>query len=57
MLFRSGVAATDEILDEVLAIVNAGLTRSLDGGKIRTIVKEKPAADIVLHWVIRTEVS
>ena len=53
----TGVAATDEILDEVLAIVNAGLTRSLDGGKIRTIVKEKPAADIVLHWVIRTEVS
>lgn len=53
----TGVAATDEILDEVLAIVNAGVTRSLDGGKIRTIVKEKPAADIVLHWVIRTEVE
>ena len=53
----TGVAATDEILDEVLAIVNAGVTSSLDGGKIRTIVKEKPAADIVLHWVIRTEVS
>lgn len=53
----TGVAATDEILDEVLAIINAGVTRSLDGGKIRTIVKEKPAADIVLHWVIRTEVS
>lgn len=53
----TGVAATDEILDEVLAIVNAGVTSSLDGGKIRTIVKEKPAADIVLHWVIRTEVE
>ncbi len=53
----TGVAATDEILDEVLAIVNAGVTSSLDGGKIRTVVKEKPAADIVLHWVIRTEVS
>ena len=53
----TGVAATDEILDEVLAIVNAGVTSSLDGGKVRTVVKEKPAADIVLHWVIRTEVS
>lgn len=53
----TGVAATDEILDEVLAIVNAGVTRSLDGGKVRVIVKEKPAADIVVNWVIRTEVS
>ena len=53
----TGVAETDEILDEVLAIVNTGCTSSLDGGKIRTIVKEKPAADIVLHWVIRTEVD
>lgn len=53
----TGVAATDEILDEVLAIVNAGVTSSLDGGKIRTIVKEKPAAEIVVNWVIRTEVD
>lgn len=53
----TGVVETDEILDEVLAIVNAGVTSSLDGGKIRTTVKEKPAADIVLHWVIRTEVE
>ena len=52
----TGVATTDEILDEVLAIVNAGLTRSLDGGKVRTIVKEKPSAEIVVNWVIRTEV-
>ena len=53
----TGVAATDEILDEVLAIVNAGVTRSLDGGKVRVIVKEKPAADIVVNWTIRTEVE
>ena len=53
----TGVAATDEILDEVLAIVNAGVTRSLDGGKVRVIVKEKPAAEIVVNWVIRTEVE
>lgn len=52
----TGVAATDEILDEVLAIVNAGVTNSLDGGKVRTIVKEKPSAEIVVNWVIRTEV-
>ena len=52
----TGVAATDEILDEVLAIVNAGVTRSLAGGKVRTIVKEKPSAEIVVNWVIRTEV-
>lgn len=53
----TGVAETDEILDEVLAIVNAGCTSSLDGGKVRTIVKEKPSAEIVVNWVIRTEVS
>ena len=53
----TGVAETDEILDEVLAVTNAGVTSSLDGGKVRTVVKEKPAAEIVLHWVIRTEVS
>lgn len=53
----TGVAETDEILDEVLAVINAGVTSSLDGGKVRTVVKEKPAAEIVLHWVIRTEVS
>lgn len=53
----TGVAATDEILDEVLAIVNAGVTRSLDGGIVRVIVKEKPAAEIVVNWIIRTEVE
>lgn len=53
----TGVAATDEILDEVLAIVNTGVTRSLDGGKVRTIVKERPSAEIVVNWVIRTEVK
>lgn len=53
----TGVAATDEILDEVLAIVNAGVTRSLDGGKVRVIVKEKPASEIVVNWIIRTEVE
>lgn len=53
----TGVAETDEILDEVLAIVNAGVTSSLDGGKVRTIVKEKPSAEIVVNWVIRTEVE
>ena len=52
----TGVAETDEILDEVLAIVNAGVTSSLDGGKVRTVVKEKPSAEIVVNWVIRTEV-
>ena len=53
----TSVAATNEILDEVLAIVNAGVTKSIDGGKVRTIVKEKPSADIVVNWVIRTEVD
>lgn len=53
----TGVAETDEILDEVLAIVNSGCTSSLDGGKVRTIVKEKPSAEIVVNWTIRTEVN
>ena len=53
----TGVAATDEILDEVLTIINAGVTRSLNGGKVRTVVKERPSAEIVVNWVIRTEVE
>lgn len=51
------VAATDAILDEALATINDGATCTLDGGKIRTVVKEKPVADIVPHWLIRTEVE
>lgn len=51
------VAATDEILDDALAVINDGVTSTLDGGKIRTIVKEKPTADIAVNWLIRTEVS
>lgn len=51
------VAETDAILDEALATINDGATCTLDGGKIRTVVKEKPVADIVPHWLIRTEVE
>lgn len=50
------VAATDEILSEALAVINDGVTSTLDGGKIRTIVKEKPTSDIAVNWLIRTEV-
>lgn len=51
-------AETDAILDEALNLVNSkGITRSLDGGKIRTIVEEKPTADVALEWQIRTEVG
>lgn len=51
------VAETDEILDEAMNLVNGkGITKSLDGGKIRTIIKEKPVADVALEWLIRTEV-
>lgn len=53
-----GPAETDAILDEALNLVNArGITRSLDGGKIRTIIEEKPESDVALKWLIRTEVS
>ena len=52
-----GVPATDEVLDEAMAIINGkGVTSSLDGGKIRTIIQEKPTADVTLQWLIRTEV-
>lgn len=52
------VAETDEILDEAMNLVNGkGITKSLDGGKIRTIIKEKPVADVALEWLIRTEVE
>ena len=53
-----GVAETDHILDEALNLVNGkGITKSLNGGKIRTIVEEKPTADVALEWEIRTEVE
>lgn len=52
-----GVAETDHILDEALNLINGkGITKSLNGGKIRTIVEEKPTADVALEWEIRTEV-
>lgn len=53
-----GVPETDRILDEALNLINSeGITKSLDGGKIRTIVEEKPESDVALEWLIRTEVS
>lgn len=53
-----GVAETDHILDEALNLINGkGITKSLNGGKIRTIVEEKPTADVALEWQIRTEVG
>lgn len=52
----TGVAATDEVLDEVLEIINHGVTTALDNGVVRVTVKEKPSADIVVNWAIRTEV-
>lgn len=53
----TGVATTDDILDDALAVINGGVTRSLDGGMVRVIVAEKPSADIVAIWTIRTEVD
>lgn len=52
-----GVPETDAVLDEAMAIINSqGVTSSLDGEKIRTIIQEKPTADVTLQWLIRTEV-
>lgn len=52
-----GVPETDAVLDEAMAIINSpGVTSSLAGGKIRTIIQEKPTADVTLQWLIRTEV-
>lgn len=52
-----GVPATDEVLDEAMNLINSkGVTSSVDGGKIRTIIQEKPTADVTLQWLIRTEV-
>lgn len=52
-----GVPATDEVLDEAMNLINSkGVTASVDGGKIRTIIQEKPTVDVTLQWLIRTEV-
>lgn len=52
----TGVAATDEVLGEALAIINAGYTTS-GTGTVTTLVKEKPTSDIPVRWAIRTEVT
>ena len=51
----TGVVATDEVLDEALAAINAGYTTS-GAGTVTTLVVDKPAADIQVRWAIRTEV-
>lgn len=52
-----GVPATDEALDEAMNLINSkGVTSSVNGGKIRTIIQEKPTVDVTLQWLIRTEV-
>ena len=52
----TGVVATDEVLDEALAAINAGYTTS-GVGTVTTLVVDKPAADIPVRWAIRTEVK
>lgn len=52
----TGVVATDEVLDEALAAINAGYTTS-GAGTVTTLVVDKPAADIPVRWAIRTEVG
>lgn len=52
----TGVVATDEVLDEALAAINAGYTTS-GAGTVTTLVMDKPAADIPVRWAIRTEVK
>lgn len=52
----TGVVATDEVLDEALAVINAGYTTS-GAGSVTTLVVDKPAADIPVRWAIRTEVE
>lgn len=52
----TGVVATDEVLDEALAAINAGYTTS-GAGAVTTLVVDKPAADIPVRWAIRTEVE
>lgn len=52
----TGVVATDEVLDEALAAINAGYTTS-GAGTVTTLVVDKPAADIPVRWAIRTEVE
>ena len=52
-----GVPETDAVLDEAMAIITSqGVTSSVNGGKIRTIIQEKPTADVTLQWLIHTEV-
>lgn len=52
----TGVVATDEVLDEALAAINAGYTTS-GAGTVTTLVVDKPAADIPVRWAVRTEVE
>lgn len=52
---KTGVVETDEILKEALNIIADGVTTT-GAGTVTTLVKEKPATDIPVVWILRTEV-
>jgi len=52
-----GVPETDAVLDEAMALINSGgVVSTLNGGRIRAVVQEKPTADVTLQWLIREPV-
>lgn len=52
---KTGIVETDEILKEMLNIISDGVTTT-GAGTVTTLVKEKPATDIPVVWILRTEV-
>lgn len=52
---KTGVAATDALLQESLNIIANGVTTT-GTGTVTTLVQEKPTTDIPVVWTLRTEV-
>lgn len=50
--YPTQVKATDEVLDEVLNLINKGVTTSGDG-TVTVLVEEKPEADFIARWTIQ----
>lgn len=52
---KTGVAETDSILKEALNVLSGGVS-TVGDGTVTALVQEKPAADLPVVWMLRTEV-
>lgn len=53
---KTGVPETDAVLQTALNSIYTGMT-TVGAGTVTTLVREKPASDIPVVWMLRTEVT